>query len=150
MLQAISAQDEQTLQDGLTQMVEAELLYQRGRPPRAKYIFKHALIQDAAYASLLKSTRQRVHQQIVQLFEARFPELVETQPELVAYHCTEASQDEAAISYWQRASQRASQRSAYVEAIAHLTQGLALLTTLPEMPEHLQQELDLQVALALR
>lgn len=65
---------------GLVQLVGAELLYQRGRPPRARYLFKHALIQDAAYASLLKSTRQQVHQQIAQVFEARFPALVETQP----------------------------------------------------------------------
>jgi predicted ATPase len=128
-------------------LVEAELLYQRGRPPRARYIFKHALIQDAAYASLLRSTRQQVHQQIVPLLETRFPELVDTQPELLAHHCTEAGQDEAAINYWQMAGQRAIQGSACIEAIAHLTQGLALLTTLPETPARLQQELDLQVAL---
>jgi predicted ATPase len=147
MLQAISSQDEETLQAGLAQLVAAELLYQRGRPPWARYLFKHALIQDAAYASLLKSTRQRVHQQIAQLFEARFPELVETQPELVAHHCTAAGQDEAAISYWQRAGQRALERSAHVEAIAHLRWGLAVLTTLPDTPERQQKELDLQVAL---
>jgi class 3 adenylate cyclase/predicted ATPase len=147
LIQAISSQDDETLQAGLIQLVEADLLYQRGRPPRARYLFKHALIQDAAYASLLKSTRQRVHQQTAQLLETRFPEVVETQPELVAYHCTEAGQDEAALRYWQRAGQHALQRSAHVEAIAHLTQGLAVLTTLPETPECLQQELDLQVAL---
>ena len=147
MLQALSAQDEATVQAGLAQLVGAELLYQRGRPPRATYTFKHALIQDAAYASLLRSTRQRVHQQIVQLCEARFPEVVETQPEVVARHCTAAGQDEAAIRYWQRAGQRALQGSAHAEAIAHLTQGLAVLTTLPETPARLQQELDLQVAL---
>jgi class 3 adenylate cyclase/predicted ATPase len=147
MLQALSAQDEATVQAGLAQLVGAELLYQRGRPPRATYRFKHALIQDAAYASLLKSTRQRVHQQIVQLYETRFPEVVATQPEVVARHCTAAGQDEAAIRYWQRAGQRALQGSAYAEAIAHLTQGLAVLTTLPETPARLQQELDLQVAL---
>ena len=118
-----------------------------GRPPRATYMFKHALIQDAAYASLLRSTRQRVHQQIVQLCETRFPEVVATQPEVVARHCTAAGQDEAAIGYWQRAGQRALQGSAHAEAIAHLTQGLAVLTTLPETPARLQQELDLQVAL---
>ena len=80
LLAAIAPQDEDTLQAGLAQLVAAELLYQRGRPPRARYIFKHALIQDAAYASLLKSTRQQVHQQVAQVFEARFPALVETQP----------------------------------------------------------------------
>jgi predicted ATPase len=96
---------------------------------------------------LLKSTRQRVHQQMVQLCETRFPEVVETQSEVVARHCAAAGQDEAAIGYWQRAGQRALQGSAYVEAVAHLTQGLAVLTTLPETPARLQQELDLQVAL---
>jgi predicted ATPase len=147
MLQAIAAQDDETLQAGLSRLVEAELLYQRGRPPRARYIFKHALIQDTAYQSLLKSTRQRVHQRIAQVLEARFPEVVETQPELMAHHCTAAGQDESAINYWQKAGQRALQRSAYVGAIAHLRQGLAMLTTLPETPERLQQELDFQVAL---
>jgi class 3 adenylate cyclase/predicted ATPase len=147
MLQALAPQDEATVQAGLAQLVGAELLYQRGRPPRATYRFKHALIQDAAYASLLKSTRQRLHQQVVQLCETRFPEVVATQPEVVARHCTAAGQDEAALGYWQRAGQRALQGSAYAEAVAHLTQGLAVLTTLPETPERLQQELDLQVAL---
>jgi class 3 adenylate cyclase/predicted ATPase len=147
MLQALATQDEATVQAGLAQLVGAELLYQRGRPPRATYRFKHALIQDAAYASLLKSTRQRVHQQMVQLCETRFPEVVATQPEVVARHCAAAGQDEAAIRYWQRAGQRALQGSAHAEAVAHLTQGLAVLTPLPETPERLQQELDLQVAL---
>ena len=98
LLQAIAPQDEDTLQEGLAQLVAAELLYQRGRPPRARYIFKHALIQDAAYASLLKSTRQQVHQQIAQVLEARFPALVETQPELVAQHYTAAGCTEQAVA----------------------------------------------------
>jgi len=147
MLRAIASQDDETVQASLAQLVEAELLYQRGRPPRARYMFKHALIQDAAYASLLKSVRQRVHQQIARLLERRFPELVETQPELVAYHFTEAGGDDDAIRYWQQAGQHALQSSANAEAIAHLTKGLALLATLPETSTRLQQELDLQVAL---
>lgn len=147
MLQAISLQEDETVQASLTQLVEAELLYQRGRPPRARYLFKHALIQEAAYASLLKSTRQRVHQQIARVLETRFPEVVATQPELVAHHCTEAGLNEQAIAYWQQAGQRALQRSAHVEAIAHLTQGLTVLTALPTTPECLQQELNFQIAL---
>ncbi len=123
VLQALAPLDEATLQARLAQLVEAELLYQRGRPPRARYVFKHALIQDAAYASLLKSTRQQVHQQIAQVFEARFPALVETQPELVAQHYTAAGCTEQAVVYWQRAGQQASDRSANVEAISHLTTG---------------------------
>src|SRR5207253_2768268 len=134
-------------QEGLARLVAAELLYQRGRPPRARYMFKHALIQDAAYASLLRSTRQQVHQQVAQLLEARFPETVETQPELVAQHYTAAGCAEQAVGYWQRAGQQASDRSAHLEAISHLTIGIELLKTLPETPEHTQQALTLHIAL---
>ena len=147
LLQAIGPQDEDTLQAGLAQLVEAELLYQRGRPPRAKYLFKHALIQDAAYASLLKSTRQQVHQQIAQVLETRFPAAVETQPELVAQHYTAAGCVEQAMVYWQRAGQQASDRSAHLEAISHFTTGIELLTTLPETPARTQHALTLHIAL---
>jgi predicted ATPase len=128
--------------------VEAELLYQRGLPPQATYLFKHALIQDTAYQSLLRSTRQQYHQHIAQVLEARFPDLCETQPELLAQHYTEAGLMAQAVLYWQRAGQRAVQRSAHVEAVAHLTRGLALLTMLPDTPERARQELALQLALA--
>ncbi|MCZ6874848.1 MAG: AAA family ATPase, partial [bacterium] len=146
LVQAISSQDEETLQAGLAQLVEAELLYQRGRPPRARYIFKHALIQDTAYASLLRSTQQRVHQQIARQLEARFSETVETQPELVAHHYTEGGQAEQAMVYWQQAGQRAVQRSAYHEAIVHLTKGLEVITQLPEPPDP-QRAFDLHMTL---
>src|SRR5262249_17727600 len=146
-LQAIAPQDEDTLQAGLAQLVHAELLYQRGRAPRARYIFKHALIQDAAYASLLKSTRQQVHQQIAQVIETRFSALVETQPELVAQHYTAAGCHERAVVYWQRAGQQASERSANLEAISHCTTGIELLTTLPETPARTQHALALHIAL---
>jgi predicted ATPase len=147
VLQALASLDEATLQARLEQLVAVELLYQRGRPPRSTYRFKHALIQDAAYASLLKSTRQQVHRQVAQVLEAQFPETVATQPELVAHHYTEAGLTEQAIPYWQRAGQQALQRSANLEAIQHLTTGLELLATLPETPARAQQELDLQLAL---
>jgi predicted ATPase/class 3 adenylate cyclase len=147
MLQLVSSQDEETVQAGLAQLVEAELLYQRGRPPRARYLFKHALIQDAAYASLLRSTRLQVHQQIARQLEERFPDTVETQPELVAHHYTEAACPDQAIGYWQQAGQRAMQRSANQEAIGHLRTGLELLATRPDTPERTQQELDLHMAL---
>src|SRR5262249_21605683 len=140
-------QDEDALQAGLAQLVGAELLYQRGRPPRARYMFKHALIQDAAYASLLKSTRQQVHRQIAQVLEARFPALVETQPELVAQHYTAASDYEPAVHYWQRAGQQASERSAYLEAISHFTTAIELLKSLPETPAWTQHALTLHSAL---
>ena len=147
LVRAISNRDEDTLQAGLGQLVAAELLYQRGRPPRARYVFKHALIQDAAYASLLKSTRQQVHQRIAQVLEAQFPELVTTQPELLAHHLTEAGHSAQAVGYWQRAGERAVARSAQLEAISHLKTGLAVLQTLPETTERIQQELLLQTTL---
>ncbi len=147
LLQAIAPQDEDTLQAGVAQLVGAELLYQRGRPPRARYIFKHALIQDAAYASLLKSTRQHVHQQVAQVIETRFPALAETQPELVAQHYTAAGCTEQAVVYWQRAGQHASDRLAHLEAISHFTTGIELLQTLPEAPARTQHALTLHIAL---
>ena len=148
LLRAVSPLDDATLQQHLRQLVEAELLYQRGVPPQATYLFKHALMQDAAYQSLLRSTRQQYHQRIAQVFEEQFPETTNTQPELLAHHYTEASHTEQAILYWQRAGQQASGRSAYLEAISHLTTGIELLQTLPETPEHTQHALTMHIALS--
>src|SRR4029453_4942946 len=125
----------------------AEFLYQRGVPPQATYLFKHALIQDAAYQSLLRSTRQQYHQRIAQAVAERFPETVETQPELLAHHYTEAGLSTQAVVYWQRAGKRASERSAYVEAIGHLRKGLEVLQMLSDTPARLQHELKLQTTL---
>jgi class 3 adenylate cyclase/predicted ATPase len=147
LLQAVSQRDAATLQQELGRLVDAEIVYQRGVPPQATYVFKHALIQDAAYASLLKSTRQQYHQRIAQVLEVQFPETTEAQPELLARHYTEAGLTEKAVPYWHHAGQRASVRSAHVEAIAHLRQGLALLQTLPETPDRVQQEVDMHIAL---
>jgi class 3 adenylate cyclase/predicted ATPase len=147
MIQAVSPMDEPTLQHELVQLVAAELLYQRGLPPRARYLFKHTLIQETAYQSLLKSTRQRYHQRIAQVLAAQFPETVETQPELLAHHYTEAGLSAQALPYWQRAGELAIRRSANLEAISHLTKGLEVLQTLPDTPERIQQELALQLAL---
>src|SRR5262249_4711854 len=127
LLQAVSQLDAATLQRELGRLVEAEIVYQRGVASEAIYTFKHALIQEAAYESLLKSTRQQYHQRIAQVLEERFHNLCESQPELIAHHYTEAGLSEQAVSHWHRAGQRASERSAYVEAISHLTQGLELL-----------------------
>ena len=147
LLHTVSPWDADTVQRGLHQLVEAEFLYQRGLPPQATYLFKHALIQDTAYQSLLRSTRQQYHQRIAQVSEARFSETCETQPELLAYHYTEAGVLAQAIPYWQQAGQRAIERSTHVEAISHLTKGLEVLQTLPDTPERAQQELGLQTAL---
>jgi predicted ATPase len=149
VLQALAMVDESPLQEGLAQLVEAELLYQRGRPPRARYIFKHALIQDAAYQTLLKSTRQQYHRRIVETLESRFPQTVQSDPELLAHHCTEAGLVERAIDYWYEAGTRAGQRSAYVEAARHLHTGLTLIPSLPDGTPRIQRELDLHLALGV-
>jgi class 3 adenylate cyclase/predicted ATPase len=147
LLQAVAPWGEDTLRQGLHQLVAAEFLYQQGLPPQATYRFKHALIQDAAYQSLLRSTRQLYHQRIAQVLEGHFPETVETQPELVAQHYTAAGRAERAVVYWQRAGQQASDRSAHLEAINHFTTGIELLKMLPATPEHTRQALTLHIAL---
>jgi predicted ATPase/class 3 adenylate cyclase len=147
LLHAVSPLNEETLQRGLQQLVAAEFLYQRGLPPQATYLFKHALIQDAAYQSLLRSTRQQHHQRIARVLEAQFPDTAETQPELLAHHYTEAGLNTHAVPYWQRAGQRASERSAYVDAVAHLTQALVVLKPLPDTTERARQELVAQMTL---
>jgi TOMM system kinase/cyclase fusion protein len=149
LLQAVSPWDEATLQRGLHQLVDAEFLYQQGLPPQATYRFKHALIQETAYQSLLRSTRQQYHQRIAQVLEAHFPERCETQPELLAQHYTEAGLAAPAVEYWQRAGERASQRSAHPEAIGHLTRGLDLLAVLPDTPARTQHELTLHTTLGV-
>src|SRR5262249_37503793 len=147
LLQAVWPGDEPNLQQAVSKLLDAEVLYQRGLPPQTRYVFKHALIQDAAYQSLLKSKRKQYHQQIARVLEERFPETKEVQPELLAHHYTEAGLSEQAIPYWQRAGQRASQRWAHVEAISHFTKGLQQLQLLPDTPTRAQQELTLQIAL---
>ena len=147
LLQAVAPWDEETLRQGLQQLVAAEFLYQQGLPPQATYVFKHVLIQEAAYQSLLKSTRQRHHQHIAQVVEARFPTLCETQPEWLAQHYTAAGCTEQAVVYWQRAGEYASARSAHREAVSHVTTGIELLTTLPETPARTEQALTLHLAL---
>jgi class 3 adenylate cyclase/predicted ATPase len=149
LIEAVSPLDAMGLQQALAKLVDAELLYQRGQPPLARYIFKHALIQDAAYQSLLRSTRQRYHRQIARAIEERLPETIGTQPELLAHHYSEAGLVEQALPYWQEAGRRAVQRSANVEAISHLRRGLALLKTLPDIPEHARRELALLIALGV-
>ena len=144
LLRAVAPLAELGVWRGLGQLVEAEVLYQRGVPPQATYLFKHALLQEAAYQSLLRSTRQQYHAHIAQVLAERFPETAETQPELLAHHYTAAGLAAAAVDYWQRAGALALRRSAHVEAIAHLTKGLEVLQTLPDTPARTQHELRLQ------
>jgi predicted ATPase/class 3 adenylate cyclase len=147
LLTAVSPLGEPALHGALAQLVGAGLLFRHGQPPQARYRFKHALVQEAAYASLLKSRRQQLHTRIAMVLEARFPALGETEPEVLAHHYTEAGLPAHAIPYWQRAGQRAIELSAYIEAIAHLTKGLEILKTLSDTPERARQELDLQLTL---
>jgi predicted ATPase len=147
LLKAVSQLDEATLQRALGRLVEAEIVYQRGVPPQATYTFKHALIQDTAYESLLKSTRQHYHQRIALALAERFPETVAMQPEVLAHHYTEAGFTEKAVHYWHHAGQKAIERSAHVEAIAHVRQGLELLKMLPETSERTQREVDMHITL---
>jgi predicted ATPase/class 3 adenylate cyclase/DNA-binding winged helix-turn-helix (wHTH) protein len=147
ILAAIAGLPEAALQRGLAHLQTVELLYETTRIADRALTFKHALIQEAAYHSLLKSTRQRYHQQIAQVLADRFPEAVETQPELLAYHYTEAGLPAQAVPAWLRAGQHALERSAHIEAIAHLSKGLEVLKTLPDTLERTQLELVLQTTL---
>jgi predicted ATPase len=149
LLRAVAPMDELELWHGLVQLVQAEVLYQRGALPQATYLFKHALIQEAAYQSLLKSTRQQYHQRIAQVLATQFPETTATQPELLARHYTEAGLQAQALPYWHQAGQRAIARSAYAEAYQHLSTGLEVLAAVPETPTRHQHELDLLMALHL-
>ena len=139
--------DEPTLQAELAKLVQAEILYPKGRPPRCTYIFKHALLEDALYNALVKGKRQQLHRRIAEVLEARFPQTVETQPELLAHHFTEAGLTEQAVGYWLKAGLRSRERAADREAIGHLTKGLALLETLEETREHDEQKLKILTTL---
>ena len=149
LLQALSPLETPQLEAALNRLVEARLLEQQGVVPQATFAFRHALVQEAAYQSVLKSTRQQFHPRIARLLEERFPEIADSQPELLAYHYTAAGANERAIPYWARGGQRAMERSANLESIAHLRKGLELLATVPETPERSQQELSLQITLSM-
>ena len=146
LLQAIADLPEATLHRGLAHLQAAEFLYETRLFPAPEYTFKHALTHEVAYQCYSTSTRQRYHQQLAQALEAR-PDTVETQPELLAQRYTEAGLAEQAVGYWQRAGERSTARSAYVEAVAHLTKGLEPVQTLPETLERAQHALDMQIAL---
>ena len=147
LLHAAAGMPERQLSDALEQLVRAELLFRRGAPPNAQYTFKHALVQDVAYASLLRANRQQLHARIARAYETRFPEVVRAQPELIAYHFTEAGLSDAAIEYWQRAGDLAMARSGHAEAIHHFSVALDLLTKLGEKPDRAAKELELCVKL---
>jgi class 3 adenylate cyclase/DNA-binding winged helix-turn-helix (wHTH) protein/predicted ATPase len=147
LLQAVTAVPEESMHDALRSLQTAEFLYETYTLTAPVYTFTHVLTQEVAYQSLVRRERQRYHAHIAQVLEAQFPEVAESQPELLAYHYTEADRGAQAIPYWQHAGQRAVERSANVEAISHFTTGLELLKTLPETSGRLQQELRLHLAL---
>ncbi|WFU16058.1 adenylate/guanylate cyclase domain-containing protein [Bradyrhizobium sp. CB3481] len=146
LLRCLAGRDDLTLNIALRQLEEAELLLRRGTPPEASYSFKHALVQEAAYESLLKSRRQVLHKHIGDVLRDQFPAIAETEPEVVAYHFTEAGLDAVALDWWRKAGQQALKRSAYTEAIAHLGKAVAIADGLPDDPGQTMNRLHLQIA----
>ncbi len=147
LVRSVANVDEPRLQQELARLTDAELLYQRGTPPDATYVFKHALIQEAAYHSLLKSARHQYHRRIAEVMARDFPAEAEAQPEYVAMHFTEGGDGVSAVQWWQRAGRRAFGRAAYAEATAHFTKGLDLLASMPASAERDQRALALEVEL---
>jgi serine/threonine protein kinase/predicted ATPase len=147
LLAAVVSLDEATLQAELAKLVQAEILYAKGRAPVCSYMFKHALVEDALYNALVTSKRRQFHGRIAEVLEARFPLTVKSQPELLAHHFTEAGRAETAVEYWLKAGLRSRERSAEREAISHLSRGLTLLDSLDESPARDARELELLIAL---
>ena len=147
LLAAVALRNAAELDAALDQLVVAGLAFRRGVARQATFLFKHALVQDAAYGTLLRGKRQELHARIVHVLEEQWPETAEARPELLAHHCAQAGLVEEAIAYYARAGQRAVARWAMAEAIAQLTKGLELLTSLPDTASRQRQELELQIAL---
>jgi len=147
LLAAAGQLAEPELQEALRRLVKAGLVFQRGMPPAAEYLFKHALVQDTAYSTLLRGPRQALHRRIAEALEQRYPESVEARPEIVAHHYGEAAIADKAIAYWHRAGKSSVAKSAVHEATAQLRRGLGLLDGLPKTRERNQLELDIHVTL---
>jgi class 3 adenylate cyclase/predicted ATPase len=147
LISAVAGMPQQELNEALEQLASAELIFRRGVTPDAEYTFKHALVQDASYSTLLRSRRQQLHGRIVTTLEKQFPEIVNAQPALIAHHSTEAALREKAVGYWLKAGQQAFARSAMTDAVAQLQKGLDLLTSMPDSSARQQLELDLRIML---
>jgi len=147
MLVAVSSLPECDLRAAIEQLTASGLLVRRGTPPDAIYVFKHALVQDAAYGTLLISSRQQIHARIAEIIETRFPDQAAREPEVLARHFAEAKQSERAIPYWIKAGRHSAERSANLEAIRHLSRALKALRLLPESAERDRQELIAQTAI---
>jgi class 3 adenylate cyclase/predicted ATPase len=147
LIEPVAQRPEEELQTPLGQLVETGLLFCRGTAPHASYLFKHALVQDAAYSTLLRGRRQELHARVAAALEAHFADLIERQPELLAHHLTAAGNTERAVDQWHKAGERALQRSANAEASAHLANAIRLIASLPSGNERNHRELMLQMAL---
>jgi predicted ATPase len=148
LISAVAPMPRPQLDDGLAQLVRAELIFQRGTVPDAEYTFKHALVQDAAYDSLLKSKRAQWHSKVAQVLEGEFSDAMAHEPELLAHHFTEAGLNDRAVPYWTRAGQRASERVAFAEAVNHLATALTVNDRLPRSVERDRKELQIRLPLA--
>ena len=143
LLHAVASVSQATLLEGLEQLVRSDLLGQRGTPPQSRYIFKHALIRDAAVLSILNARKRKLHQSIAEVLANRFPEVAETEPELLAHHFTEANLADQALGYWRQAAERAAKQLAYIEALGHVDRAMKLVAAMPESPERDVWELSL-------
>ncbi len=147
LLAAVVHKPEAELNSALDRLMVAGLLFRQGAPPHATYLFKHALVQDAAYATLLREPRRALHARIAEVLENHFPEIAESQPELLARHCTEAGLIEKAAGLWGKAGQRSSERSAMVEAAGQLTRALEQIASLPTTPALRREQIKFQIGL---
>ena len=147
LLASVARKPEAELGSALDRLVQAGLLSRQGVPPQASYLFKHALVQDAAYGTLLREPRRALHARIAETLESRFAETAESQPDILARHCTEAGLIEKAAGLWGKAGQQSLARSALVEAVAQLTRALDQIATLPGTPALRREQIKLQVAL---
>ena len=147
LIAAVARKEEPQLRSALDRLMAAGLLFRQGVPPHATYLFKHALVQDVAYGTLLREPRRALHARIAETLESQFAEIAERQPELLARHCTEAGLIEKAVGLWGKAGQRSLERSALVEAIEQLTRALDQIATLPATPALRREQINLQVAL---
>ncbi len=147
LLAAVVGKPDAELEAALNRIVGAGLLFRQGAVPHATYLFKHALVKDAAYGTLLREPRRALHARIAETLEGNFADIAENQPEVLARHCTEAAQIEKAAGLWGKAGRRSMARSALVEAIEQLTRALAQIATLPATPTLRREEIKLQVAL---
>jgi class 3 adenylate cyclase/predicted ATPase len=146
LLATVANKSDAELQSALDSLIEAGLLFGQGVPPHTTYLFKHALIQDAAYGTLLREPRRVLHTRTAESLESQFPQIAENQPELLAHHWTKAGLIEKAVSFWGKAGQRSLERSALVEAVAHLTRALHQIATLPPSPTVRREQIKLQSA----